>query len=200
MPVDPGGITRGVVTILGTDSSSALNIFHAQNNSGVTKTDTDTLDDWKAYLDSVYNDPVVDISDTATISPYEIFLIDGVTGDSTPIGTRSPALQPIHNSELLPHGVAALINADLSGTGRGSGKKFFPYYAENSSGDGLWVTTTLTRLALAAAAYLLDFGGVSGSDWGTGTWTQLKGFRDLVSAVARDIPAYQRRRKPGVGI
>lgn len=200
MPVPDQGITRGVVTWLGPGGSTALNIYHAQNDSGSSKTDTATLDDWKAYLDSIHDDSIVEIADTATLEPYEIFLIDTITGDSTPIGTRSPAEQPSSIGEILPQGVAALFNAELTGTGRGSGKKFLPYLTEASNDEGVWIAVTLARLVLGAAAYLLDFGGVGGNDWKTGTWTLAKGFRELVSAVARDIPAYQRRRKPGVGV
>lgn len=200
MPVAAGGIARAVVTFLGDEGSTALNIYHARNDSGGVKTDTEVLDDFKAYLDSIHNDIMIETSNNATVGPYEVFDIDPATGDATPLGTRSPALQPSNTNEILPHGIAALVNADLSGTGRGSGKKFFPYWTEASNADGLWLAASLARLVLAAAAYLLDFGGVGGSDWTTGTWTLAKGFRELVSSAARDVPAYQRRRKPGVGV
>lgn len=103
----------------------------------------------------------------------------------------------------LPSGVAALITLPTL-AGRTRGRKFFPGFTEASTSGGRFTAGTLTGLGLAAAILLTTVGPVSGQvglnyvvvSEGVGSFLH----RYPISANVNAIPAYQRRRKEGVGI
>jgi hypothetical protein len=180
------------------DNVKALNVFHARNDSGGDITDLDVLDQWGDYLEAIYGEIVARMNENITMT-YEIFEVDTVSEETTPIGVITPSTQPSEATAMLPHGCAAQIYASLSGGGKGIGRKYFPGFAENLATQSTWNAATLTALGLAGAEWIATFGGVGSDNWTPVTWTLAKGFRTLTAVTASDLVSYQRRRKPGVG-
>jgi len=102
----------------------------------------------------------------------------------------------------LPSGVAALIEA-YTDTSRVQGKKYFVGLSETGQTAGLWVVGVLSAMLQSAVEWSTSFAGIVDPTgrWYPGVWSLKKGdFRVFVAHVStKDVPAYQRRRKAGVG-
>ena len=102
----------------------------------------------------------------------------------------------------LPSGVAALIEVTTD-TSRVMGKKYLPGFSELAQTAGLWVSGVLAALASCAMAWAYGHVGTHTSDtsYMAGVWSvKAGGFKQFTGAGAvNDVPAYQRRRKAGVG-
>jgi hypothetical protein len=103
----------------------------------------------------------------------------------------------------LPSGVAALITV-ATDTSRVMSKKYIPGLSELGQTAGLWVAGVLTHLAAVGLAWRNGHVGTHTTDtsYFPGVWSlKTGGFKLLTgSAEVADVPAYQRRRKAGVGV
>jgi len=90
-----------------------------------------------------------------------------------------------------------LFSSRLDGPGGGSGKKFWPGFTEAASQAGAWQAAVVANMLPAAAIWVANFGATS--EWIPGAYSLSTGFRALIRERVRDVPAYQRRRKQGVG-
>lgn len=107
------------------------------------------------------------------------------------------------SDSYLPTGVAALITFPTNTLGR-RGRKFLMAMVEGDQVDSLWSSSVLGDMA-AYATTLLDMG-----PWGSADINLLYCIINSdgppyastlpTGYLVRDIPAYQRRRKVGVGI
>jgi hypothetical protein len=118
-------------------------------------------------------------------------------------GTTSIVFVPASIGDPLPSGVAALIRAKTY-VSKVEGKKYLPGLSELSQTAGLWVAGVLSDLALVAVQWISGFDDLSDSTshWYPGVWSlKTLDFQSFApDAVIPDVPAYQRRRKQGVGI
>jgi hypothetical protein len=83
-----------------------------------------------------------------------------------------------------------------------SGKKFLPGLTEAANSDGLLINATVLAMLAFAEDWSTPFvGSESGADWTPGIWspTETALFQENENYSATAIPAYQRRRKRGVG-
>jgi hypothetical protein len=118
------------------------------------------------------------------------------------VGPAPIVFTPGSIGDPLPSGVAALVTA-YTGTSKVVGKKYLPGLSELAQTAGLWVVGVLAAMLQSAVVWITPF-ALDPSSEGTfypGVWSLKKaGFVGFVSSVAtRDVPAYQRRRKQGVG-
>jgi len=103
----------------------------------------------------------------------------------------------------LPSGVAALITigTDVS---RVMAKKYLGGLSETGQTAGLWVAGVLTALASTALAWRNGWICTHMTDTSLfpGVWSLKTGGFKLLTGAAEvsDVPAYQRRRKAGVGV
>lgn len=108
-------------------------------------------------------------------------------------------------SNPLPAGVSAQITGKTA-LKKKRARKFFPPFAERMSDQNVWLGQAVTQLAVMAVKWVtgIDLSPVTtwlypiimntvtgGDPW---DWTK------ITAGVANAIPAYQRRRKPGVGV
>jgi hypothetical protein len=83
------------------------------------------------------------------------------------------------------------------------GKKYVAGLSEGHCDDGLWQSGLVSALSDAAEDWLTAFvGAVSSADWQPGVWspTRTNFYAATGSYAVPTIPAYQRRRKRGVGV
>lgn len=102
----------------------------------------------------------------------------------------------------LPSGVAALIVA-YTYLSKVMGKKYFVGLSETGQTAGLWISAVLAAMLQSAAIWIAPFQSIGDptSTYVPGVWSlkslSFQGF--AVHFGTRDVPAYQRRRKEGVG-
>lgn len=172
-----------------------LNVYHMISSDSVP--DGDVEDDLSAYFADLYS-PLASIQ--ANDLTYNSITMKNITegediGDFAWLGTAAGA----SSTDPLPTGIAGLLTlpTDILGT---RGRKFFPGITEGATTDGVFVGTLLTVLAGIGSSLLAGFlGEVSDSPW-TYVVIDKNGVpRAPVGADVSNVPAYQRRRKVGVG-
>lgn len=121
---------------------------------------------------------------------WDLYAIDGSTNIP---GTY--AAQP------LPGGICALVSASMAGGGR-SARKFIGGLSEVASLGDRWTSATLVALIALNIQWYSSFTATNGLVFMPEVFSAVNGtFTPIVPAGHISvIPAYQRRRKPGVGI
>ena len=100
--------------------------------------------------------------------------------------------------------IAAAVSAYLMATTlapKGRGSKYIPGLAETQTSDGEWSPTALATLSQMLLAYLATINATGGTQLvpGISSRTAQQFLPFLAQGLVESIPAYQRRRKPGVG-
>jgi len=197
MAIENKDILRGVFegTLLST--IQVRNIFTAQYNGMGGYPDDLAVDDWQAYLNSVYSPIQTLLVNTMTANQYVIYHL--VLGHWEPIGTIAPSVTFSNTGDTYAPGVAAVVTALAAGVRR-YGRKFFPGLSESLITSGYLTAAAVAAFASAGLAYVTPF-GLAG-DFIPGVYNEMAAsFKPFLGeAIARAIPGYQRRRKQGVGI
>lgn len=180
----------------------AANVFQCrlQQVTPHTRSDGDVVSDMALWMHNILLPiaPHVVVNVEATgCSVYKKVgplynLVGEVPVDFTPGSAGDP----------LPSGVAALVTA-YTAISKVVGKKYLPGLSEVAQTAGLWVAGVLIAMAEMGVAWVAGFETIGDEDgtWYPGVWSLKEaGFVAFSSAgMARDVPAYQRRRKAGVG-
>jgi len=141
------------------------------------------------------------ITTLASAGNMTVYHVDDATGDETVLDDATITFNPSAAGGMSPHGAAALLTGQVF-QDRGVVKLFFPGIADNLlTNEGLWNGTVLADLALASVPFLLGPSSVNGVGIDVGSWSRSNlVFKPIgTSATSHATPAYQRRRKPGVG-
>jgi len=202
MTVATGDILRVVATMLWDDGNIMQNVFNAVvTGGGGPWADADIIDDAETWLDDMYSAFTTIAVDVVSGNQLQVYKYDAVGDDWDEVGSKAWGWAPSSVGEQMARGVACLIgarteNADVSG------RKYIGALSEAQLVLGLWNATIAAAGLLWAADWITDFvGSDSAADWGPGVWSptlkELVEFSDSISVTL--IPAYQRRRKRGVG-
>lgn len=141
------------------------------------------------------------ITTLASAGNMTVYHVDDVTGEETILDDATITFNPSAAGGMSVHGACALLTGQVF-QDRGVVKLFFPGIADNLlTNEGLWNGAVLADLALASVPFLLGPSAVNGVGIDVGSWNRKdKVFKRIgTSATSHAIPAYQRRRKPGVG-
>lgn len=172
-----------------------LNVWHMVSSSPVA--DLDVLDDAAEFMDSLYTEVIAAMS---TGLAFESVIVKNITAD-TNIGqtawvgnaTGSNAGDP------LPPGVAALLTLPTLYP-KVRGRKFIPGWCEPETTGGLFSNASIASLLdMGLLALTVFTGTASGQNWVFGVPRSAGGFAIFNDALVTNVPAYQRRRKQGVG-
>jgi len=196
-----GEIARAVLNYDGEGVSAVQNVFYwdlsllAQSDAVVLT----AIADWAELTWGPVWAAGADVNTLLTSVAVDIVTTAGLVDRN--LGSASFTVPGTDTGETNPAACSGYLQAN-TGTPKTRGRKFL-YGAGN--GDivrGLWGATYLAELALALTEYLtlIDIGGVSNLNPGV-IATVLAVFKQFSgSGVVTNVPAYQRRRKPGVGI
>lgn len=116
-----------------------------------------------------------------------------------------PAVSGANVADTLPHGNAGMVRISTA-LPRRQGRSFLPGLTQNAEVDGLWTAAVLVNLLLYAADFDVPIAPAGGTmTWCTFNTDPLSVFFETASlaiqdVVANEIVAYQRRRKPLVGL
>lgn len=203
MAISTGDILRLVASQIWVDGNIMQNVFAMQiTGAGGPWDDGDVLDDLEDYTDFVYQNHQTLVSDQ--VSGNEIFgyVWDPVGLDWDLFGTEPWTFGFTDAGSELPRGVAAFMKAPTSNPDV-QGRKYWGGPTELSLVSGLWNAGYIAALVLTGADWITPVIGVlTAATITPGVWSvKNKAFFpfDLEVNIST-IPAYQRRRKRGVGI
>lgn len=195
-----GEILRGTMKYSQAGGGEAQNVFHWLF-SGEEAPDGDVLNEMVSFVDD-WLDAWQDWADNSSVLKECLFeVVDGVGAVLRTIGVVSRFQNGDGGSGQVAAGVAGLINAPTVGSQR-RGKKFVPGAEEDNIFDGVLTDVGLTRLVALGLVYRALYPD-------QGVFTLVPGvlsvtyqvFRPFTGSLEIDaLPAYQRRRKAGVGI
>lgn len=173
-----------------------MNVFHAVPAGPII--DDEGIEDLEVWLVDAYTELVSLLANDLTFSSLTLRNLT----DDIDLGTHSwPDLSTGSNTaEFLPLGVAGLVTYPTQIIGS-RGRKFIGGLCENGVADGNLNGATVTALNAFGLVTCTPFiGSASGETWAPGVVTQAGAFRPFNGEVlVSSVPAYQRRRKQGVG-
>lgn len=203
MTVSIGDILQVVAVLAWADGAIFQNVFHTEVTDGPEPLDNqDVVDDMQDWVESIYDTITASCSPNASGSEVRVYKWDTVGQDWDEIGTNLFDFVGVAVVDELPRGVAGLINAKTTDPDV-NGKKYIGGMTEGSVTDGLLTVGEVARLVAYATEWLqVEVGVASGGDFDAGIWspTQELLFDLSGTMVIPAIPAYQRRRKRGIGI
>lgn len=203
MAITVGDILKVVATAVWLDGHLNQNVFSAViSGTGGPYDEADIVDDALAWVNTMYGNLTASLSDELDGSQVQVYVYDSVDDDYDEVGSTSWSWNPTNADQQLPRGVALLINAKTTNPDV-SGKKYMGGFGEGHVTDGLLPAATITLLDNFADDWVTAFvGAVSGGDWVPAIWspTMTNALALNGVTVIPTIPAYQRRRKQGVGV
>jgi hypothetical protein len=203
MSIVVGDILRVVAVLSWLDGDIAQNVFNAViSGSGGPFDDADIVADALDWLDTMYANIVTQMSDEIDGSEIRLYIYDPIDDDWDEVGSDAWSLNPSGVSDQLPRGVAQLVNCKTLDPDV-NGKKYLPAPTEGIVTDGLFIAGAIADATDFAVDWVTGFtGATSGASWVPGVWSPTNtNFHPMSGTVILPtIPAYQRRRKRGIGI
>lgn len=195
-----GEIIRAVLSYSHPAGSIMQNVFTWELQ------DEDTSDvDMLAGIDTWVDDEWVPAWEVAAADECVLFLleVDVLNGDGTVkrnVGEEIHADPGLSDSEILPAANSGFFQMD-SERAKSLGRKYTPGLGEGAVEDGVIVPAILAQIVLMFAAATLGVDvGITGVLVPGILSRVLESFLEFTgSGYSTDVPAYQRRRKPGVG-
>jgi len=183
------------------DSVVALNIFYFEADFVEPQTEEDVVDAIEMWLEGLYNNILSAVSDEVTLGECTVYVWESVSFEWENIGTCSPSKVFTGETEMLPHGVAALIRAYSANT-KSIARKYIPGFTVGGILDGAWTAANLSVMADYADSWVTAETISANNDLIPSVFdTKIFAAHALtgVTVVLAD-PGYQRRRRPGVGM
>jgi len=171
------------------------NVWHFRVDDAAGLTDEELLADMQMWMQGVESQ--MDDLQHTSIS-YEVGKVYNLTQDR-PVGPVAwYSAGGAVAGDPLPSGVAALITF-YTGVKRVVGKKFFGGLVETALTAAEWTSATLATLD-DIALYFFTPTTIGGHGYTPVIYNRtLKTVAPILLYAIRSVPAYQRRRKPGVG-
>lgn len=172
------------------------NVYHLKKIGGGDLSEADAMEDivlWVTSLHDQLDDLQVTTLTYDSVDAYNVTQ-DRPVSSSSLVGGGDLAADP------LPPGVAALVSCD-TGVKRGVGRKYIAGISEALTTGGEFVAGALVSLGEYADKLTEVYNsGATDSDWQAGIYRKFHNqFAPFIGWAVNAIPAYQRRRKPGVG-
>lgn len=203
MAITTGDILRLVVSMIWTDGNIMQNVYAASiTGAGGPWDEDDVLDDLEDWADNMYAN--LNLFQSHLVDGNEIFgyVWDPVDLDFDLFGTEPWTYDPADTDSQLPRGVASFLKAPTVDPDV-QGRKYIGGQTESVLSQGLWTAGMLAALLLYGGDWITPFiGTLTGATFSPGVWSikNLAFFQFANEVAAITIPAYQRRRKRGVGI
>jgi hypothetical protein len=203
MSITAGTILKVVCTLVHTDTSVLQNVFNvvADGDNGPWDA-VDIVDDMVDWVEDMYTNILAYISDEIDASEVTVYEYDSVDDDWDEVGSAVPTLTFTASGGIMPRGTGLLINAKTVDPDV-NGKKYLGVFTDGHWVDGAWAAGLLTNAAAFAVDWYTTFVGAAGSNqYDPVIWSPTHTVAKLMSGtiIIPTSPAYQRRRKPGVGI
>lgn len=193
-------IIRCVISYTGANASIAQTV-HWYTLTGQAEDDQDVFDRVEAWATDDWGVRWQDHG--AAVADLTTLAVDVINNDGTVarnIGDVLIGLEGNISAQQTSAAVGALLTG-LTGTPKIRGRKYVPFWNENSVDNGKWGVAAMVTLTAMAADYVVDLGGMTGGLLESGVLSRVDELFHIFLPVgtADDIPCYQRRRKPNVG-
>lgn len=204
MTIPTGTILRVVANLGWTDGEINQNVFNCViSGAGGPWDEFDVIDDCEDWLDNMYANLTTIVTNAMDGLSTIVYKYDTVGGDWDEVGTNPFTWNPTGDAnQVLPRGVAGLVTAKSTDPDRDA-RKYLAGFLEAQLIDTLWSAATVVFMAAFGADWVTPFvGAATAADFTPAVWSVLDSVaKDLVDTIIiPTIPAYQRRRKQGVGI
>lgn len=203
MALVTGDIMRFVVSMIWADGNIMQNVYAVSITGGGGPWDAgDVLDDLEDWADLMYANITAHI--VLSLAGNEVFgyVWDVPNQDFDLFGAEPWTWAPTEATSQLPRGVAVFMKAPTTDPDV-QGRKYIGGTAEDDLINGLYTAGIIAALVLFGGDWITPFiGTLTAATFTPGVWsTKNKTFHPFENEVnISTIPAYQRRRKRGVGI
>ena len=197
MTVQTDTVVRASAVLFSNTTGQSVNVFHVKVIDDLSQTEAVLLAEIAEYIDEIYSKINTRVTDNLGYQSIEMFDVSA----NEPLPPEEWPVQTVGGSaaSTLPEGVAALSIAPTRKS-KTIGKKYWPVFTEDQLANGVWEASTVTNVQLAADVWIADFQKASGALYTPGLWNRVTSlFTPFVSSRTSQVPAYQRRRKRGVG-
>ncbi len=203
MAIPTNAILRVVLSLLLPDQAIAQNVFYVLfENDGGSDDDQDVLDDLVTWMDDIYTEMDGAINTAVSLTGLKAYIYDTVGADWDEIGVGFPVVTFVGAADPMPNGIACLghaptVDPDVTGA------KYWCGFGETSALDNDWSAGFIVGIVGAMTEWTDPFtGAVTTSGFIPGVWSVVQtAFKAFTTASSVNVQvAYQRRRKPGVGI
>lgn len=153
-------------------------------------------------MEDVYTELINLISSDVVMQQAKVYQFDVPGDDWDEVGTVVPVVTFASTPPMAPHGVAALTHAKTVDPDV-TASKYIGGLEDNRVTDSDLSAGSLTLLAAFVLEWGLPFvGTATGAAFEPGVWSQVQSTFKLFNQayIINGQVAYQRRRKPGVGI
>lgn len=200
--IEAGDVVRIVISWLINNADTVQMVFHYLMGSGSDQDASDVLSDIVASLAAGWVTHAEDqIVDNLQADIAEMYVFNTGTGNFDGVATQTHTMDGAATTTPEPNGVAALIKF-FTAIGRYQGRKYIPGLRQGTVGsDGVFNATAETAFALLGADWN-DIVTSSGVEFQPGVFNApANRFTPFIQTAQADtVPAYQRRRRNGVGI
>lgn len=203
MSIPDGAILRIVLSLLFPDSAIAQNVFYTVfTDTGTSDDDDDVLTDLETWIETIYANLNAAVDSGISMAGMKVYIYDASDPDWDEVGVAFPTDGFSGAGDAMPNGVAALSHATTTNPDV-TGAKYWGGNTDTSTVENDYTAGSLAAYQNACDDWVTNFvGAVTGADFGPGVWSPTKTnfflFNGVYSTNAQ--VAYQRRRKPGVGI
>lgn len=183
------------------DGVIANNIYYFEANFNTPQEVEDVLTALVTWVETLYTTIDSEVSDLLELGEFTLYTWNAPLLQWDNEGSDLPAVTFTGVSDMLPHGVSALVRAYSFNT-RSIARKYLAGFIEEAQADGTWITSTLTALAAFGAEWSSSSLVSSGNTMRAAVWDTKIFTTHILTGVEVVLtePAYQRRRRPGVGI
>lgn len=200
MTITSGDILKLVVDYVYPGAGTALNIFY-HVFAGTDEDDQDVLDAIADWVGVDWGDNWAPLSTTtAELNSVAVQIVDGLGVVLRDVGTEQIDRAGATGNEVSPAAVSAYIQADTD-LPQVRGSKYIPAISEGVIEQGVLSAAGLLELGLLLVDYFSPIPVSPGNNLFPGVISvKAAGFKAFqTSGNLNGVPAYQRRRKIGVG-
>lgn len=202
MSVATNTVLRVVASLLMPDSVIAQNIFYTLITGGAGPyDDDDVVSDVADWIEDIYDSWKLIGDSNVSLNNIRVYKFDPIDDDWDEVSSETGIAVGLVVGDMLPHGIAGYtlartLDPDVSA------KKYWPGITEVSQTEGAWVGAALTQMLDMNVIWMADdTGALTAANFNPGVWSVKNHsfFEFGDSHMVKGAPAYQRRRKPGVG-
>lgn len=195
-----GEIIRTAVRYTAPGASEMLNIFHHVVADAAT-TDALVLEAIELWINADWGPDWADqAADQAELTDIQVDVVNNDGTVARSVGVALIGLAGTQGSSVLPAAASAyiLLKTILP---KIRGIKYIPAWSEDAQNDGEWDALALVNMAQLLLHYAAPIPVTGGASLTSGVLsTSLTAFQPFIgTGQIESLPAYQRRRKRGVG-
>lgn len=181
--------------------SKALNVYYFRTDFAAPQDEDAVLDAVEEWVQDLYSNLIPQVVSGVTMGLLTLYQYDVVGIEWDLVGTRTPTVAFTAAGDMFPHGVACMSRA-YTQLSRTIGRKYLAGLDENTATDGAWTVGCLAAVADFNTQWATSKQIIINNDLLPGVWTTRLSYVVLLTGtfVVLADAAYQRRRRPGVGI